>query len=136
MQIKSFAGMAGLLALVAHHRTADASCATLTLTDAPEDVVIGEAGTVQCGQKIGCFFKPYSTPRLGVCVTKDDGSQVLHVLDCTPATVEGSLFQLWTQGGDDRVAVLEDAHTAGDLTLLPAGAGIGAMYCGFGALAP
>lgn len=110
-----------------------AICDSLLLGNAPQDVIIGEAGYEACvgGSSPFCYFQPYlGAPRLGACWRDDGGDWQMEVLDCTTSTPAADLFYLQTTGGDDRVAVLQDEHTDGDLTLLPAGAGLGAMYCG------
>jgi hypothetical protein len=120
-------------ALLASHRSAGAAiCASLTLTDASEDVIIGEAGYKQCfgGPSPGCFFMPYSPAKLGVCRKAAGGTWQMSILGCTSSSTASDAFFLQTRGGDDRVAVLRDEHTLGYLDLLPAGGGTGAMYCG------
>ena len=120
-------------ALTAAHGSAGAAiCASLSLTDASEDVIIGEAGFKQCfgGPSPGCFFMPYFPAKLGVCHRSAGGSWQMSIPGCTTSSTASDVFMLETKGGDDRVAVLRDAHTIGDLTLLPAGGGTGAMMCG------
>ena len=109
-----------------------AVCGSLVLTDAPEDVIIGEAGFKRCigGPSPTCFFMPYLPAKLGVCHRTAGGVWQMSVLGCTTSSTASDVFSLETRGGDDRVAVLREEHTFGDLTLLPAGAGTGAMYCG------
>lgn len=106
-------------------------CASLSLPDWSENVVIGEAGYERClgGPVPTCFFMPYSTPKLGVCWQGPSGAWHLEVLDCDIHSKKGDVFWLETNGGDDRVAVLRPEHTKGDRRLLPAGAGLGAMRC-------
>lgn len=121
---------------------ADAAiCDSLLLNNAAQDVIIGEAGYENCvgGPSPFCYFQPYlSARKLGACWRDDGGDWQLEILDCTSSTSSADIFFLQTTGGDDRVAVLQDEHTSGDLTLLSAGAGVGAMYCGSNgdALAP
>jgi hypothetical protein len=109
-----------------------AVCGSVVLTDASEDVIIGEAGTKRCfgGPTPGCFFMPYFPAKLGVCHRTAGGTWTMSILGCTTSSTTTDWFALETRGGNDRVAVLREEHTFGDLTLLPAGAGTGAKMCG------
>ncbi len=129
---KILAGLAGIVVVsIVHQQAAHAvTCDTLTLSDLSEDVILGEAGGYLCGQNVGCVFLPDSTPHLGACVTTPDGEETFYMLDCTIDNVVGDKLSLSTRGGDDRVAVLKDAHTTGWLDLLPAGGNTGAIFCG------
>ncbi|MBV1861636.1 MAG: hypothetical protein KUG77_24670 [Nannocystaceae bacterium] len=135
--MKTSRRLASLLVVVAAGlwaQEADAAvCDSLLLGNNAQDVIIGEAGYENCvgGPSPFCFFQPYlGAPRLGACWRDDGGAWQMEILECTGSSADSDIFFLQTTGGDDRVAVLEDAHTTGDLTLLPAGGGTGAMYCG------
>ncbi len=113
---------------------ADAAvCDQLLLGADNQDVILGEAGYRQCvgGPSPFCYFQPYGgSPKLGACWRDEGGAWQLEILDCTGANTSSDIFYFKGGAGDDRVAVLRDEHTTGDLTLLPAGGGTGAMMCG------
>jgi hypothetical protein len=134
MRITHLTAAAIVVASMAIASDANAAiCDSLTLPGDAQDVVIGEAGYEACvgGPAPFCYLQPYLTgPKLGVCWRDAGGDWQMEVLECTDDNTSSDGFFLQTGAGDDRVAVLQDEHTLGDLTLLPAGGQTGAMYCG------